>query len=258
MEWVISLHKFFRRGIKLINQRIEAYSADSDFEFDNKIILEGYSQRILEKILDNRKTFNGLKILDLGLGRGYVCEKFDRVFDDYTVLEADDRIISLFTESHPNIRANIVQTNFEDYISFEKYDIIVLGFVLEHVDHPIDLIKKYKDYLKDDGTLYASVPNAESLNRRIGILSGMISDIYELSENDIALGHKRYYDKKSFMSDCLEAGLKIDTMEGVFLKPLSSKQMVGLNLNNNIIDAYVRVGRDYPELSLAMLADLHK
>ena len=44
---------------------------------------------------------------------------------------------------------------------------IVMGFILEHVDSPVqEIISRYKSYLSPGGKMFLAVPNAEVLNRR--------------------------------------------------------------------------------------------
>jgi hypothetical protein len=77
-----------------------------------------------------------------------------------------------------------------------------------------------------------------------------------LSENDHLLGHKRYYTVKTLTSDIIEAGYSVDKIEGIYLKPLTTGQMISLNFDKKIIDAFCEVGIEYPELSCGILAEL--
>lgn len=49
----------------------------------------------------------------------------------------------------------------------ESFDAVVLWNVLEHLDHPIDNLKKAWDVLKPGGVLVCSVPNLDSLEAEI-------------------------------------------------------------------------------------------
>lgn len=227
---------------------VSAYQGNITFDFDNNILLNWYPKRIIEDIQDDN-----LNLLELGLGHGYSTTIFSKYFKDHTVLDGSPAVIENFKLKYPQSKAKIIETYFEDFKSEEKYDVIVMGFILEHVDNPVELLKYYRSFLKEKGVLYAAVPNAAVMNRRLGVYSGMLKDIQEMSENDILLGHQRYYTKELFESDFNEAAYKIQKVEGIYLKPLSSSQMQSLNLSNDMINALCLLGVNYPELSCGLL-----
>ena len=133
---------------------------------------------------------------------------------------------------------------------------IVFGYILEHVDDPIRILKQFREYLAPGGRMFVTVPNAEVLNRRLGHLAGLLPDMQQLSEHDLLLGHKRYYTVDSLRTEIEQAGYTIKRLEGIYLKPLTTSQMISLNLDDSIIHALCLVAIDYPELSCGMLAEL--
>jgi len=195
-------------------------------------------------------------MLELGLGHGITANIFAQNFERHVVLEGSPGVIQNFKERFPECRAQIVETYFEQFDTGEKFDVIVMGFILEHVDDPCKVMGRCKDALSPGGKMFVAVPNAEVLNRRLGRLAGLLQDIEELSENDHLLGHKRYYTVRSLSADIARAGCRIDKMEGIYLKPFTTRQIVSLNLDARITDAMCEVGVDYPELSCAILAQI--
>ena len=71
---------------------------------------------------------------------------------------------------------------------------------------------------------------------------------------NILQGHKRYYTLSSFKKELNDAGLDIIKIEGIYLKPFTTKQMISLNLNSTILESLCILGVDYPELSSGLLA----
>jgi hypothetical protein len=104
--------------------------------------------------------------------------------------------------------------------------------------------------------MFLAVPNAEVLNRRLGHLAGMLGDIETLSEHDLLLGHKRYYTVSSLSAEIDRAGYQINKMEGIYLKPFTTTQIISLNLGEKVIRALCEVGVNYPELSCGILAQI--
>lgn len=45
-------------------------------------------------------------------------------------------MIDQFREKHPNFSGELILDYFETYKPVELFDVIVMGFVLEHVDNP--------------------------------------------------------------------------------------------------------------------------
>jgi hypothetical protein len=94
------------------------------------------------------------------------------------------------------------------------------------------------------------------MNRRLGHLAGMLDDMSALSENDHLLGHKRYYTVASLSSEVAQAGYSIERLEGIYLKPFTTRQIGSLQLDRRIITALCDLGVIYPELSCGILAEI--
>lgn len=133
-----------------------------------------------------------------------------------------------------------------------------MGFILEHVDNPVEIMSYYKQFLAPRGKMFVTVPNAEVLNRRLGHLAGMLEDMQQLSDHDRMCGHKRYYTVKSLTEEVRMAGYEIEKMEGIYLKPFTTVQMISLNFDQKVIDALCTVGMDYPELCCGILAQIRE
>jgi len=60
----------------------------------------------------------------------------------------------------PSSDDNMVEGNMENYLFGRKFDVIVLGDVLEHVDNQGMLLDNCRKHLKEDGILIITTPNA--------------------------------------------------------------------------------------------------
>lgn len=241
------------RETDMLQQDINAYGKNSPYEWDNSVMLNYYPKRIIELLgIDSGKK----NCLELGIGHGYTARLFSRFFNRYTVIEGSTEVIQKFKEENRDLNIEIINSFFEDWsASDQKYDVIILGFVLEHVDDPVEILKQYKEYLNVNGRIFIAVPNAEALNRRVGQAAGLLNDIEELSQNDLLLGHKRYYRLETLRRDIDKAGLHILREEGIFMKVMSTRQMVDLRVPDNIMKGYMEIAKGYPELSCALLAE---
>jgi trans-aconitate methyltransferase len=233
-----------------LDTHVAAYRGESLYDFDNEILLSWYPHRVL------RHVGAASSVLELGLGHGFTANIFAGRFDRHVVLEGSPAIIRNFRERFPQCEARIVEAYFEKFSTDEKFDVIVMGFVLEHVDDPVEVLRRYRAFLAPGGKMFIAVPNAEVLNRRLGHLAGMLDDMTALSENDHLQGHKRYYTVASLTDEVGQAGYRIVWMEGVYLKPITTSQIISLQLDRKIIHALCEVGVDYPELSCGILAEI--
>jgi len=234
-----------------LDNNADAYKKDFKYDFDNDIMLKYYPKRIIRKL--KKGSF-----LELGLGHGYTINEFFKYVDKYTILEGSKAVISNFTNNEPKLckYVNIIETYFEEFQTDIKYDNIVMGFILEHVDDPHLIIRKYKNLLSKDGKMFIAVPNAESLHRQIGFHAGYMDHLKTLSEADILLGHKRYYDKKELIQLAHVHQMKVLSIEGILLKPLMTSQLQSLALPKEILNGMLEMGLKYPELSNAILMEL--
>lgn len=233
-----------------LDEHVAAYQGDNLYDFDNEILLTWYPQRVLHHADVSRS------LLELGLGHGYATDIFSRRFDRHVVLEGSHAVIGYFRDKHPDCRAEIVETWFENFSTDERFDLIVMGFILEHVDDPVLILRRFREFLAPGGRMFLAVPNAEVLNRRLGQLAGLLEDVTLLSENDHLLGHKRFYTVETLRSDITQAGCHVDRLEGIYLKPFTTRQIVSLQLDRKVMDALCTVGIDYPELCCGLLAEI--
>ncbi len=232
-----------------LDNHAAAYSGQSVYDFDNNIMLHWYARRITD-LADPAAA-----VLELGLGHGFSARVFSARFKDYTIIEGSPLVIKQFRRKYPDNPAQIVEGFFETFDSPRRFDLIVMGFVLEHVADPVGLLNYYRRFLSAQGRLFVAVPNAEAMNRRLGVQAGLLDNLQTLSENDRQLGHLRYYTVDSLRSDLEQAGYRLRRMEGIYLKPLTTAQIMSLQLDPKIIDGLCQLGVQYPELSCSLLAE---
>jgi len=227
-----------------------AYSGDIMYDFDNEIMLKWYSNRVLSL------SKGAESLLELGLGHGHTTNLLSGNFSRHLVLDGSAKVIKNFREKYPSCDVEIRETYFENFNSDEKFDVILLGFILEHVDDPVAIMSRFNQFLSPQGRIFLTVPNAECMNRRLGNLAGILDDVKTLSANDHLLGHKRFYTVDTLKHDIKTAGYNVDRLEGIYLKPLTTSQMISLELSKEILDSLCLLGVDYPELSCGLLAEV--
>jgi trans-aconitate methyltransferase len=227
------------------------YKANAVTALENNLVLNWYPKRILNRIKDKSTE----KLLELGLGHGYTTLFFNNYVSEHVVIEGSQEVVSLFKAKYDLPNLKILEDYFETFESREKFDIIVMGFVLEHVNDPLFIVQKYIRMLAPNGRLFIAVPNAKSLNRRLGVALGKIQDIYELNENDHLLGHKRQFCLDTLKDMLKQSGCNVTWQEGIYLKPLPINILKELPDCEANLRAMCAVGVDFPELCVGLLVE---
>lgn len=233
-----------------LDSHLKAYQGENIYDFDNHILLKWYPERVRKFSADANS------LLELGLGHGITATVFGKHFKRHVVVDASSAVIANFRKTYPDSKAEVVESYFENFATDERFDVIVFGFILEHVDDPVLILRHFRQFLRPNGRMFVTVPNAEVLNRRLGHLAGMLPDMTALSDHDRLLGHKRYYTVQTLKQDLERAGYVINRLEGIYLKPLTTTQMLSHNFDQRVIDALCLVAIDYPELSCGLLAEV--
>ena len=225
------------------------YLPNAATAIENDLILNWYPERII------RRFGSVGSILELGIGHGYTPGLFNAACDRHVIIEGSQLVIDLFKEKSPDFAGEVVFSYFENFDTDERFDVIVMGFILEHVDNPGMLLDRFKRFLKPGGRIFVAVPNAKSMNRRLGVELGKIDDIYSLNANDHALGHKRQYCRDTLKQEIQGHGYAVSLEEGIYLKPLPLAVLKTLPDFQENLDAMLRVGIDFPDLCVALLME---
>ena len=123
-----------------------------------------------------RRIGSGLKILDVGCGYGCLGEVIEQknnvVFGvDISPIAIDRAKNRLYFACLADVtKPETLPTEIKE----EKFDIVVLADIIEHIYAPRELLENVKTFLKDDGMLLISVPNAA--NWAIGNLNQCFRD----------------------------------------------------------------------------------
>lgn len=236
-----------------LNQYSTAYENEFKYFDDNIRVLEHFADLMCA---DLRRT-HAASILSLGIGHRVVSQRLNGEFDHFlqkrTVLEGSQEVIDQYLNgATKNEREEIVLTYFEQYETDEKFDALEAGFVLEHVDDPALILRRFKQMLRPGGKMYLAVPNARSLNRLLGHHAGMLEDMYALSPYDLQLGHKRYFDFETFTQLVQDCGLTVERACGLYFKPMTTGQIASLNLPASVFHAFNKVGEEYPDIAYSI------
>lgn len=102
------------------------------------------------------------KILEIGSGHGESIIEFDKLNYNVVGIEPDEKNVSHLQQILKNCR--IINSTAEEFQVNEKFDLVWMSHVFEHLSRPVDFLKKLKQNLKKDGVCFIEVPNVEKKN----------------------------------------------------------------------------------------------
>jgi SAM-dependent methyltransferase len=189
LEWIFS---------RLAHETAKAYYTEESFPFKNRA-----TEFLLNKI-DLKHT-----VLDLGCGLGsksfLIAQKATSVIGvDYNIknIERAQSTFKLHNLKYLNIDALLFLDSCK-----QKFDVLILSHILEHIENPKDLILRYKSYFQ---LIYIEVPDiaACDLNPyRIDLNSN-----FRYTDDD----HLIEFDRVELIKMLNECNLKIIDAEYIF------------------------------------------
>ena len=220
------------------HKRVESLSdwyLKEQLDFDKRLIRFRY-KTIKPKLV-------GPRGLELGPAEGEMTQFLINDFEQLTIVEGAADLLAQIPE-----RTNLVKVHalFEEFQPEHLFDSIILEHVLEHVDEPIDLLRRVKSWLSPNGRLFLGVPNGNSIHRLAAVKMGLLDSPCQLNQRDHALGHRRVYTPDTFRVDIEKSGLKVFEMGGVYFKPLSNGQ-IQEHWTEEMIQGFYELGKDFPE-----------
>jgi 2-polyprenyl-3-methyl-5-hydroxy-6-metoxy-1,4-benzoquinol methylase len=171
---------------------------------------------IREDLLQHVKGV-GLVILDVGCATGVNGQflKDKKIAKEVIGIELDPLMAK---EAHNKIDGvivgNIENSSILQELIGKKFDVILLGDVLEHLQDPWDVLKKLISFLSTNGRIIVSVPNIQHIELFINVyLKG------EWPYNDRGIfdrTHLRWFTYKNIRKLEENCGLKIEKIERKF------------------------------------------
>lgn len=145
--------------------------------------------------------------LEIGGGHGlYIFEALNELPDikQFDLVDISQSSLNLAKGIINNERINYYLKNIFDFSEVEKYDFVTMGEVLEHVEQPLDLLKKAGDLLSDEGVFYVTTPiNAPMIDHiylfnNEGEIREMINQAgFDIMEEKIVVSEKISAEKAS-------------------------------------------------------------
>ena len=175
----------------------------------------------IEYILQNVKKDNleNLNILDLGCGGGLTCEPLARLGAKVTGIDFIPKNIEIAKKHSLISKLNIgyINSDLEDISFKEKYDVVLLLEVIEHLDGWKSLIKKIYKTLKPKGRLIISTINQNLLSKifAIEVAENILNWVPKNTHN-----YKKFIDPKILKKTLIENNFMFQNIMGMNYNPI--------------------------------------
>ena len=154
------------------------------------------------------------RLLDVGCGEGFVLAAFAKERWDVRGIDYSRAGVE---NMHPHLLHCVDQGDvfalLEEHIALgERYDIVWLGNVLEHVLDPLTLLRQLRSIVDPDGVLVAVVPNDGTYYHEELLADGFVPDRFWIAIPD----HISYFTAESLHQTAAETGWVVRDLQGDF------------------------------------------
>ncbi len=128
----------------------------------NSMYLAPRRDWLLEKLRNITKDNKNIKILDIGSWTGAISNFiYQNGYQNITCIDISEKVVDLGKNQFPYF--NWICADIEDYINSEKYDVILMCEVLEHVIDPKKVIAKVCTWLNKNGCILYTIPSEDTV-----------------------------------------------------------------------------------------------
>ena len=102
-----------------------------------------------------------IKILDIGCGGGLLCEPLSKLGAQVVGIDASEKNIKIakIHAKKNNLRINYYCASPENFISKEKFDVVLNMEIIEHVQNVNLFLKESSKFLKKNGIMFIATLN---------------------------------------------------------------------------------------------------
>ena len=189
--------RFLESWERLINQKVAIWKPKQVYRKERGEVID-------------RIPAGANRILDIGCGTGSMGRGIRTRWGNVTLVGIEKEASRGFEAKAYYDRVVIADaSSWVPDFNEESFDAIVMADVLEHVEDPVNLLKKYVPYLSPQGVLVLSVPNI----RYHEVLGGLAQGRFDYQEQGILdRSHLRFFTRKTLVELLEQTGLQIETL----------------------------------------------
>ena len=148
---------------KLATEWWDPYGKFKPLHKFNPIRLDYIKKSIIKKLkkVNNDNSLKKIKILDIGCGGGLLCEPLSKLGAQVVGIDASEKNIKIakIHAKKNNLRINYYCASPENFISKEKFDVVLNMEIIEHVQNVNLFLKESSKFLKKNGIMFIATLN---------------------------------------------------------------------------------------------------
>jgi 2-polyprenyl-3-methyl-5-hydroxy-6-metoxy-1,4-benzoquinol methylase len=152
------------------------------------------------------------KILEIGCGQANFSSQFVKNGVEVWGVEPDASAAKEASKELFKVFTGTIDQAIKDLPDI-YFDVIIINDVLEHLTYPLEVLKKLKIKLKENGVTVTSIPNVRYSKN---IFNLTFKRDWKYTESGILDNtHFRFFTKKSIKRMHIDAGYSIETIKGI-------------------------------------------
>jgi 2-polyprenyl-3-methyl-5-hydroxy-6-metoxy-1,4-benzoquinol methylase len=180
----------------------------------------------------------GDRVLELGCATGRMSQWFSSAGAE--VLGVDRSVAYLSRARARELPgAEFVVGDLTAFSSDRRFDHVVATNVLHEIDDPIAFLERCVAHLAAGGRVHVSLQNPSSIHRLIGLATGAITSLKQVSSEGSSLHTLELFDREDLIRLGAQVGLRCVAHRGLVLKPLPNSVMA--DLPQSILDGFAAV-----------------
>lgn len=153
----------------------------------------------------------GKTVIDLGSGCGAIGEEVRKQGNGVWILDSK-KAVEIAKKNFPKL--NILAGTALDIPTNEKFDVVLVSELIEHIIDIDKLFLEVKRVMKDNGIMIITTPNCSRLRNIVDLIRGLLTRGFDyMYENPI---HIRFFTPVAFAQTLVEHGFKIIQMNGAY------------------------------------------
>lgn len=174
--------------------------------YEDKSFNYGVSHTRLKRILSFLDGSSALRVLEVGCAAGRLGREIKKLGYYVAGIEISESAAQEAKKVLDEVYVFDIESEWPDKLLNERFDLIILPEILEHVFDPVYVLEKSRAILKPDGEIIITTPNFLTWTNRISFLFGFFR--YE-KEGMFDFGHIRWFTYAYLKKVLGEAGFTI-------------------------------------------------
>lgn len=159
--------------------------------------------RVVKYLYRNDYAPREMKVLDIGSGTCVFLYEMKKFGFTTHCIDPDPAAIANAKERAGVDKA--IAALFDEYSSNDRYDLITFNKVLEHVENPVDTLKRANTFLKSNGLIYVELPDGERTTPGLEMID----------RSEFFIDHHTIFNRQSFvyLAEC--SGFSVDNLSQI-------------------------------------------